>query len=121
MKILAVEDEPEYLEMLKEFLAAFGHTLRVAENGSEALKVVDNENVDLVISDVNMPVMDGVEFHERFREKPGYSETPFVFLTGSGDVSEVKAVCRKKQDTLLLKPFPLDQLLKMFSSYAVHA
>ena len=115
MRVLAVEDEPEYLEMLQMVVKSVGHSVIVASNGIEALRVLDKEKIDVVLSDVDMPSMGGVEFHEKFRARPGYAETPFIFLTGVADMAAVKAVCKPERDMLLSKPFPVDQLLKIFS------
>ena len=115
MRILAVEDEPEYLEMLEEVMQSLGHTITMAANGAEALRVLDRQKIDVIVSDVKMPVMDGVDFHQRVRAQPDYRNTPFVFLTGIDDLSRVKAVCKADCDLLLQKPFPVDSLLRIFS------
>ena len=115
MRILAVEDEPEYLEMLQEVMSSLGHSIVIASNGKDALHVLDSQTIDVVVSDVKMPEMNGIEFHKRFRERPEHRNTPFIFLTGMDDLSDVKAACKVDSDLLLQKPFPIDKLLKMFS------
>jgi CheY-like chemotaxis protein len=115
MRILAVEDEPEYLEMLQEVMSGLGHSLTIAANGFEALNTLDRQQVDVIISDVKMPVMDGLELHRLVRQKPTYTNTPFVFLTGVDDLSNVKSVCKEDCDLLLKKPFPVDSLLRWLS------
>jgi len=115
MRILAVEDEFEYLEMLQEVMKGLGHSLMIASNGSEALDALDRQQIDVIISDVKMPVMDGLELHSRVRQKPNYANTPFVFLTGVDDLTAVTSVCKADCDLLLKKPFPVDSLLKLFS------
>jgi CheY-like chemotaxis protein len=115
MKILAVEDEPEYLEMLREVLSEIGHSITTATNGVEALKVLEHEKVDVILADVAMPTMDGITFHETLRSKPEFARTPFIFLTGVNNLKEVRAVCRPECDMLLQKPFPVDQLLRIFA------
>jgi CheY-like chemotaxis protein len=69
----------------------------------------------VIISDVKMPVMDGLELHRQVRQRTGYANTPFVFLTGVEDLTTVKSVCKADCDLLLKKPFPVDSLLKLFS------
>jgi len=115
MRVLAVEDEPEYLEMLKLVMKSVGHSIIVASNGVEALKAIEGEKIDVILSDVRMPAMGGLEFHKRIRERPEYANTPFIFLTGATDLNAVHAVCHPGRDMLLKKPFPVDQLLKLFS------
>ncbi len=115
MRILAVEDEPEYLEMLQEVMSSLGHTIVIAPNGREGLEELEKQTIDVVVSDVRMPEMSGVEFHRRLRERPEHRNTPFIFLTGVDDLTEVRAACKTDADLLLQKPFPIDKLLKMFS------
>jgi len=115
MRILAVEDEPEYLEMLKEVMNGLGHTITIAANGQQALEIIEKHKIDVVVSDVKMPEMDGIEFHRLLREKPEYRNTPFIFLTGVNDITHVKAACKFDCDLLLQKPFPIDKLLQLFS------
>jgi CheY-like chemotaxis protein len=115
MRILAVEDEPEYLEMLEEVMNAVGHTITIAKDGHEALERLQHEKIDVIVSDVKMPNMDGVEFHKRVRAMKEYANTPFIFLTGVKELDSVKEACKADCDLLLQKPFPVDKLLEMFS------
>jgi two-component system CheB/CheR fusion protein len=115
MRVLAIEDEPEYLEMLQEVMKSLGHTIVIATSGEQGLRMATVEKADVVISDVKMPGMDGIELHDRIRALPGYGTTPFIFLTGLSDVSAVKAACSTPGDLLIQKPFPVDRLLSLFS------
>jgi CheY-like chemotaxis protein len=115
MRILAVEDEPEYLEMLQEVMKSLGHSITIAQNGKEALALIDRQQIDVIVSDVKMPEMNGLEFHRKLREHQEYKNTPFIFLTGVDDISEVKAECKQDCDLLLQKPFPIDRLLQLFA------
>ncbi len=115
MRILAVEDQPEYLEMLEEVINAVGHTITIANDGFEALDKLKHEKIDVIVSDVKMPNMDGVEFHKHVRAMKEYANTPFIFLTGVKELDSVKNACKADCDLLLQKPFPVDKLLEMFS------
>jgi two-component system chemotaxis response regulator CheY len=115
MRILAVEDEPEYLEMLQEVMQSIGHSIVIALNGAEALDMLGKQKIDVVVSDVKMPTMNGIEFHQRLRALPEHRNTPFIFLTGVNDVTDVKAACTRDCDLVLQKPFPIDELIKLFS------
>ena len=115
MKILAVEDEPEYLEMLKMVMDSIGHSIVIAKNGLEAIRLLEKEKIDVIMSDVAMPSMDGIEFHKQIREKQQYKETPFIFLTGVSNLGKVKEQCSSPKDLLLQKPVSVERLLKMFS------
>ncbi len=115
MRILAVEDEPEYLEMLQEVMQGIGHSITIARNGKDGLEILDRQPIDVIVSDVKMPVMNGVEFHKQVRLRQAHSNTPFIFLTGVNDVAEVKGECKTDADLVLQKPFPIDRLLQLFS------
>jgi CheY-like chemotaxis protein len=115
MRILAVEDQPEYLEMLEDVMNAVGHTITIAEDGEQALDRLAHEKIDVIISDVAMPNMDGIEFHKRVRAMKDYANTPFIFLTGVSNLQMVKSACTADCDLMLQKPFPVDKLLEIFS------
>lgn len=118
MKILAVEDEAEYLEMLQMVMSSIGHSMVVAKNGIEAISILEKEKIDVILSDVAMPSMDGLEFHRQIRAKQEYKETPFIFLTGVSNLKKVKEECSTNKDLLLQKPVSVERLLRMFSGQA---
>jgi CheY-like chemotaxis protein len=115
MRVLAVEDQPEYLEMLQMVMNGIGHSIIVAKDGIEALQILEKEKIDVIMSDVAMPTMDGIEFHRLIRAKPEHKETPFIFLTGVTNLKEIKEECTSPRDLLLQKPISVERLLKMFS------
>lgn len=92
MKILLVDDEPEILEILSEFLRIREHTVTTAGNGKQALELVlgDNE-YDLVLSDIKMPEMDGLTFLEKVRNAD--INLPAILISGQGDLeSSIRAL-----------------------------
>jgi CheY-like chemotaxis protein len=115
MRILAVEDQPEYLEMLEEVMNAVGHTITIATDGIQALEKLKHEKIDVIVSDVKMPNMDGIELHRQIRAMKEHANTPFIFLTGVKELDSIKNACKKDTDLILQKPFPVDKLLEMFS------
>lgn len=115
MRILAVEDQADYLEMLQDVMQSIGHQITVARNGVEALDILRREQIDVILSDVDMPEMDGVAFHRHVRQLEGYQDTPFIFVTGIADVTAVRAECTSDRDLLLQKPVPVDRLLRIFA------
>ncbi len=115
MRILAVEDEPEYLEMLEDVMNSVGHTITIATDGFQALEKLKNERIDVILSDVKMPNMDGIEFHKRVRAMKDYANTPFIFLTGVKELDSIQSACKADCDLILQKPFPVDKLLELFS------
>ena len=81
-----------------------------AYNGAEALKIVENEEVDLVISDVMMPVMDGVEFCNVVKGKQELSHIPFIMLTALNNVEDKAEGLKSGADAYVEKPFSVIQL-----------
>jgi two-component system, OmpR family, alkaline phosphatase synthesis response regulator PhoP len=89
-KILLVDDEPDILEFLSYNLKKEGYTAYIANNGREAVTVAKRENPDLIILDVMMPDMDGIETCREIREIPGLKDVMIAFLTArSEDYSQI--------------------------------
>lgn len=84
-KILLVDDEPDILEFLSYNLKKEGFTVYTAQNGSEAIKISQEINPDLILLDVMMPEMDGIETCEKIREIPQFKNTIIAFLTARGE------------------------------------
>ena len=86
MKILLVDDEPEILDVIAEFLELKGHAVETASNGKSGLDMVLGHNdFDLVFSDIGMPEMDGLALLEKIRSNE--IDTPVILISGQGDVS----------------------------------
>lgn len=82
MRILVVDDDKDYLHLLANSLQARGHDVFSAEEGKQARELLDVEQVDLIISDVFMPTLDGVWFHSYVREFSDVPDIPFIFISG---------------------------------------
>ncbi|WP_223032651.1 response regulator transcription factor [Hanstruepera marina] len=90
IKILLVDDEPDILEIVGYNLSAEGYNVLTAENGVQAVKKAKKEKPQLIILDVMMPEMDGIEACEQIRKIPELNETIITFLTARGeDYSQV--------------------------------
>jgi YesN/AraC family two-component response regulator len=85
--LLIVEDEAELRELLVEICSAFTSHIETASNGFSALEIIQNKRVDAVLSDLNMPVMGGMELLKKIRELG--METPFIFLSGYGEREDI--------------------------------
>lgn len=81
--VLVIDDEPDYLELLRELLGQYPLAVLTAENGSEALKILKSGPVDAIISDIEMPVMNGIALHAQLQYSAELKSIPFVFLSGS--------------------------------------
>ena len=92
-KILVVDDEPDILEFLKYNLEKEGYQVVTANNGEEGIDVADKEKPDLIILDIMMPKMDGVEVCRQIRSKPEFDRTVITFLTArEEDYSQIAAL-----------------------------
>lgn len=109
MKILIAEDEKVMGQVLKDFLELMGHKTIVVENGELAWEYWQNNSTDLVISDINMPLLNGLELLERI--KNDNSDFPVIIITGVNvdDVHREKTI--KKADAFLAKPFKMNKLI----------
>lgn len=91
-KILIVDDEEDILEFIKYNLEKENFQVRIASNGLKGLKIADEINPDLIILDIMMPEMDGVEVCRQLRTKPAFDNTIITFLTARGeDYSQIAA------------------------------
>lgn len=106
--ILVVDDEFMLADLLAQSLTQQGYRTAQAGNGMEALHQIRNLKPDLVVMDIMMPVMDGMETLERIRETD--SELPVLMLTAKDDVSDKVAGLRGGADDYVVKPFSLDEV-----------
>lgn len=110
MTVLVVDDEGDQRLLMKSLLAMEGWDILVAENGEDALSKIAREKVDLIISDIYMPVMDGIKLHKTVRELAGYETVPFLFISAYDDQYTMEAVKNPKLDGFFKKGGPISEL-----------
>lgn len=108
-KILIVEDNAELLMLMKQLLSASYH-VRTASNGKEALEVIHNNELDLIISDMMMPEMDGNELTIALKSDPDYSHLPIIILTAKTQEDDKAQALANGADEYIVKPFKLRDL-----------
>ncbi|MDR3538492.1 MAG: response regulator [Acetobacteraceae bacterium] len=109
--ILSVDDSASALQMIKLALAGAGYQVVQASNGAEGLAKARAAAVDMVLTDLNMPVMDGLSLIRELRKLPSFKGVPIVFLTTESDAG-MKAQAKAAGATgWITKPFQQDQLL----------
>ena len=108
--VLIVDDDPDTVETMRDILEAEGHTVLSARNGLEGLEVALRTVPDLVLLDLDMPVMDGRAFLASVRRTPELAGVTVVVLSGADDVP---AACESVQ-----KPLRLDTLLGLIGRVA---
>ncbi len=107
--LLIVEDNVELLMLMKQLLQQHYHIL-TASNGVEALQVIQAHDIDLIVSDVMMPEMDGNELTTRIKQNPDYSHLPIILLTAKTQEEDRNESLQLGADDYVTKPFRLGDL-----------
>ena len=119
MKILLVDNDVVYANLLSEILSLYSHTVLKAGDGLEALEVLKGEYVDLVISDALMPNMNGLELHQNVRMDERFKHTPFAWNSGHKDVLGILRIDDPEVDFIFDKAGPLSAFLHFITSLDV--
>ncbi|QNH03241.1 response regulator [Pseudomonas sediminis] len=116
-RVLLVEDNPVNQMVAKGMLGKLGYQVLVAGHGGEALEVLEQEPVDLILMDCNMPVMDGYEASRRIRSNGRWPELPIVALTANA-LSDERERCRAAgMNDYLAKPFRREELAAILDTW----
>lgn len=110
-KILAVDDSASMRQMVSFTLQGAGYEVVEASDGQDALNKAKQGQVDLVLSDVNMPVMDGIALIKNLRSLPNYKFTPILMLTTESAADKKTEGKAAGATGWIVKPFNPDQLL----------
>ena len=116
IKILLVDDEPDILEILSYNLSAEGYSISTASNGLEAVKKAKKHQPHLIIMDVMMPEMDGIEACEKIRTLPELKDTVITFLTARGEDYSQVAGFEAGADDYITKPIKPKVLVSKIKS-----
>ena len=111
IKILLVDDEPDILELVGYHLRREGYTVFTAPDGEQGIEIAVRETPSLIILDVMMPGMDGMETCERLRQIPRLKDTLVVFLTALAEDYSMMAGYEAGADDYILKPFHMSELI----------
>ncbi|MDX2097555.1 MAG: response regulator transcription factor [Leptolyngbyaceae cyanobacterium bins.59] len=110
LTILVVDDDLGTRLSISDYLEMSGYSVVMAENGQEALTMVESYQPHLLVTDITMPRMDGYELVRRVRQKPSFRLLPVVFLTARTQTQERIRGYQLGCDLYLPKPFDLDEL-----------
>jgi CheY-like chemotaxis protein len=113
LEILVVDDNQEYLFLLKEALTISGYDVHTATDGVEACEKLTSTRVDLIVSDIRMPRLDGIKLHAFARETERYKRTKFVFITGFKDMYSSIPGFDKTVDFFLDKTAPINAIIQL--------
>lgn len=111
--ILLVDDQPDLLRIMKDSLADAGYDVTTATDGASALEALNAFRPDVIVSDVEMPGMNGFDFCEAFRREPRNAAIPFIFLTAFDSKERQRQARLVGADDFLIKPFDMLELLVM--------
>lgn len=111
-KVLVVDDEPNVLRSLVQYLTIEDFQVETANNGQEALEKVQSFAPELILLDVMMPGMDGFEVLDKIKEMAGFENTPVIMLTAKDQSSDVLKGYQSGATSYLVKPFNLDELVE---------
>jgi CheY-like chemotaxis protein len=110
MNILIVDDEQTQRLLMRDVFVLSGWTVFLAEDGDEALEKLKREKMDVIVSDIYMPVMDGIKLHRIIRETPAFGKIPFLFVSGFDDQYTMDAVKNPKIDGFFKKGREVSEL-----------
>ena len=112
-RVLIVEDDVRNVFALSSVLEPKGLDLKIARNGREALEMLAKHPIDMVLMDVMMPEMDGIEATKQIRQKPGFSRLPIIALTAKAMADDRAACLDAGANDYLAKPINVDMLLSL--------
>lgn len=115
-KLLLIDDDPNLILLVKDYLEFRGYEVVTAENGREALEVLDQQTPDMIICDVMMPEMDGYCLVSAIRSDPKTSWIPVLFLSAKGQSQDRVKGLNIGADVYMVKPFEPEELVAQVES-----
>ncbi len=116
--ILLVDDEPEFLQLLRMRVESGGYHVRTASGGAEALAAAEAELPNLILLDMMMPGMDGLETLRRLRRSPATAGVPVIMLTARGESRVILKAQESGATDYLIKPCDSAELMAMIRRHA---
>ena len=110
--ILIVDDFTSSRNILEKTLTNAGYAVLKGEDGQDAIKQFNGQKIDLVITDLNMPNMDGLSLAQSIRDKSDYQFTPIVLLTTSTNAEQHERATKAGITAIMKKPYDVETLLK---------
>ncbi len=115
-KLLLIDDDPNLILLVKDYLEFRGYQVMTAENGREALELLDHNIPDMIICDVMMPEMDGYSLVKHIREEPKTTTIPVLFLSAKGQSQDRVKGLNEGADVYMVKPFEPEELVAQVES-----
>ncbi|MBD1825353.1 response regulator transcription factor [Cyanobacteria bacterium FACHB-63] len=115
-RLLLIDDDPNLILLVKDYLEFRGYEVVTAENGREALEVLEQDIPDMIICDVMMPEMDGYQLVSNIRQDPKTSWIPVLFLSAKGQSQDRVKGLNIGADVYMVKPFEPEELVAQVES-----
>ena len=115
--VLAVDDSASMRQLVSFALKDAGYDVIEAIHGKDALEKTGGSKIDIVLTDLNMPEMDGIEFIKQFRTKPGCKFTPIVMLTTESQESKKQEGTQAGASGWIVKPFNPEKLIEIVKKF----
>jgi DNA-binding response OmpR family regulator len=119
-KILVIDDEPNIVQTLQDRLEMNEYRVFTAHNGRDGLDKFEREKPDVILLDVIMPVMDGLEMLETLRKRPDGQDVSIIMLTARSQTQDIARANACGIDDYIVKPFDLSELLAKIESVIEH-
>ena len=116
-RILFIDDDPMTLETLSRSIEIFGHQAIVASSGEQALKLVSEQVPDLIMTDMNLPDIDGISLVKQIKAGPQSSSIPILVLSASPEIDATEIALSAGAEEFLEKPLRLDKLQSVIDRY----
>ena len=116
-RILVVEDQPDNRQIIRDMLAPTDYEITEAENGEQALAAIARQRPDLILMDIQLPIMDGHEAMRRIRTDPALSSVPIVAVTAYAPSAEEQKARAAGCNDFVPKPYSPHQLLAKIRNY----
>jgi putative two-component system response regulator len=110
--ILLVDDDHEARQGIAQILQIENYTIIQATDGKEALLLLERFKPDLILSDLDMPNLDGIQFYKEMRRNPSWVTIPFIFLSGSNSLEKIRVGQELGVEDFLMKPVEADGLIR---------
>ena len=119
--VLVVEDDPNLRRIIINIMKKLGFTnIREADNGQKAWMTINSTNIGLVLTDLNMPVMDGLKLSKLIRANAKYDDIPVLVITAADTKEIIVAAGKAGVDGYIIKPFDVKHIIKKIEAAFTH-
>lgn len=117
VKVLVVEDNPLNMELILEILQSRGFVVDTVDDGEKAINITDKFSYDLILMDIALPGIDGVEATRIIKRKPGYKDVPIVALTAFAMTGDKERLLNEGFKDYISKPLDIQDFIKKMDKY----